>query len=191
MFGQAMGVIMKIRSAVVGVVCVAVLVGLLSLTKIGTKLSAKLKSSASKDALGESKPLTPQEVKTLRLSETARKSLTTKSLSTRSKNFELISDSKFRPVNSSQCSRTIKPFISKEALSREKRVYWQVSLRRRGRSKRSSAMTTDCRGRKQVPRLRFDTWLIRLIPIPARSWWQSSDWIAQVRRSFRLHRWQH
>ncbi len=71
--GQAMGLIMKIRIVVVCIFALAVLAGLFSMTEIGNKLRGLFTSNAAKDAHGESKPLAPQEVKTLKLSESARK----------------------------------------------------------------------------------------------------------------------
>lgn len=74
-----MGAIMKIRSLVLCIVGLAALAGLISMTEIGTKIGTKIRklvgSNPAKDEHGESKPLAPQEIKTLKLSETARKNL--------------------------------------------------------------------------------------------------------------------
>ena len=66
---------MKIRSIVVCIFGLAILAGLISMTSIGTKLRGLLTSNASNDAQGESMPLAPLEVKTLKLSESARRNL--------------------------------------------------------------------------------------------------------------------
>lgn len=70
-----MGAILKIRNVVFGIVGLAVLVGLISLTEIGTRLRGLLTTDPPMDEHGESTPLAPQEIKTLKLSETARKNL--------------------------------------------------------------------------------------------------------------------
>ena len=74
-----MGAIMKIRSLVLCIVGLAALAGLISMSEIGTEIGTKIRrlvvSNPSKDEQGESKPLAPQEIKTLKLSETARKNL--------------------------------------------------------------------------------------------------------------------
>lgn len=70
-----MGAILKIRNVVFGIVGLAVLVGLISLTEIGTRLRGLLTTDPPMDEHGESTPLAPQEIKTLKLSATARKNL--------------------------------------------------------------------------------------------------------------------
>ncbi len=70
-----MGTILKIRNVVFCIVGLAVLVGLISLTGIGTRLRGLLTSDPPMDEHGESTLLAPQEIKTLKLSETARKNL--------------------------------------------------------------------------------------------------------------------
>ncbi len=73
--GQAMGFIMKIRRIVVFIILVAVVAGLISIPQIRTKLGGLFSSSDTSESHGESKPLAAQEIRTLKLSETARKNL--------------------------------------------------------------------------------------------------------------------
>ena len=66
---------MKIRNVVFLIVGLALLFGLISMTEIGTQFRGLLTSNPPVDEHSESKPLAPQEIKTLKLSETARKNL--------------------------------------------------------------------------------------------------------------------